>query len=98
MSTKGAAVVSNDYKNAHALVDKGDPRTNGPYLDDIRAEQEAEYRNRRMAELNKDDAKPTKKAVAKKAATPKPKKATSSTAKKAVAKKTAKKVAKKAAK
>lgn len=28
-------------------IDKGDPKTNGPYLDDIRAEQERAYREMR---------------------------------------------------
>lgn len=32
-------------------VEKGDPRHNGPYLDDIRAEQERAYREARMKSL-----------------------------------------------
>lgn len=36
------------YENAHAVT-KGDPRIDGPYLDDIRAAQEEEYRRQRMA-------------------------------------------------
>lgn len=34
------------YENAH-VVQKGDPRIDGPYLDDIRAAQEEEYRRQR---------------------------------------------------
>lgn len=45
------AEVVNTYENAHAVV-KGDPACNGPYLDDIRAQEEKEYRARREAELN----------------------------------------------
>lgn len=34
------------YENAHE-VEKGDPKTDGPYLDDLRAAQEEEYRRQR---------------------------------------------------
>lgn len=34
------------HEKAHE-VSKGDPRVNGPFLDDIRAAQEEEYRERR---------------------------------------------------
>lgn len=34
------------YHNAHE-VKKGDPKLNGPYLDDVRAEQEEAYRDAR---------------------------------------------------
>lgn len=87
-----SAVVSNSYENAHALVDKGDPRVNGPYLDDVRQAQEDEYRKKRMNELNanvdsaeKTTTAPKKAAKSKKAASPK-----KAVAKKTVAKKSAK--------
>lgn len=35
------------HNQAHA-VEKGDPRVDGPYLDDIRADQERAYRESRM--------------------------------------------------
>ncbi len=36
------------HENAHARPDTLDPRKNGPFLDDIRADQERAYRNARM--------------------------------------------------
>lgn len=40
--------MANNYHNAHK-VDKGNPKVNGPFLDDIRADQERAYRERRHA-------------------------------------------------
>lgn len=40
--------MANNYHNAHA-VDKSNPVVNGPYLDDIRADQERAYREFRQA-------------------------------------------------
>lgn len=48
--------VVNTYENAHEVI-KGDPRTDGPYLDDIRAAQEDAYREARMAAMDKAAAK-----------------------------------------
>lgn len=64
--------VSNSYERAHE-VKKGDPKFNGPYLDDIRAEQEAAYRAQREKEINAA-AKPAKKTAAKKTTKAQPKK------------------------
>lgn len=50
--SKGAAVRSNSHNLAHELTDKGDPKVNGPYLDDVRALEEEEYRRNRKAVLN----------------------------------------------
>lgn len=36
------------HDNAHGRPDNLDPRVNGPYLDDIRREQERAYRESRM--------------------------------------------------
>jgi hypothetical protein len=41
--------VSDTFENAHQVY-KGDPRIDGPYLDDIMTAREEEYRNRRMKE------------------------------------------------
>ena len=38
------------HDNAHGRPDKLDPRVNGPFLDDIRREQERAYREMRNAE------------------------------------------------
>lgn len=43
--------VSTSYEKSHEVI-KGDPRIDGPYLDDIRAAQEEEYRNRRNNAAN----------------------------------------------
>lgn len=43
---------SDSYYGAHKLVSKGDPRHNGPYLDDIRAAAEKEYRKMRENAIN----------------------------------------------
>lgn len=37
------------HDNAHSRPEKLDPRVNGPFLDDIRREQEEAYRKSRMA-------------------------------------------------
>lgn len=37
-------------------VEKGDPRHNGPYLDDIRADQERAYREARMKAMKEAEA------------------------------------------
>lgn len=63
---------------AHGIV-KGDPRIDGPYLDDIDAEHEEAYRKQRM-ETERAAAKSAKKTTSKKAASPK-----KTTAKKKVA-------------
>jgi hypothetical protein len=39
------------FESAHA-VQKGDPKIDGPYLDDLRAAQEDEYRRQRMKEVS----------------------------------------------
>lgn len=39
------------FENAHAVT-KGDPRIDGPYLDDLRAAQEDEYRRQRMRDVS----------------------------------------------
>lgn len=45
------------HENAHGRPDKLDPRVNGPYLDDVRREQEKAYREARMAaEQSKEPA------------------------------------------
>lgn len=36
------------HENAHGRPDKLDPRVNGPFLDDVRREQEKAYREARM--------------------------------------------------
>lgn len=36
------------HDNAHGRPEKLDPRVNGPFLDDIRREQEKAYREQRM--------------------------------------------------
>jgi hypothetical protein len=51
------------HENAHGRPDKLDPRVNGPYLDDIRREQERAYREARMknavsVEDTQDDLEP----------------------------------------
>lgn len=58
------------HDNAHSRPENLDPRVNGPFLDDIRREQEEAYRKSRMAaEQNKEEKpKPAKKAAAKKTA------------------------------
>lgn len=38
--------MANKYHNAHEVV-KGNPKVDGPYLDDIVADQERAYRERR---------------------------------------------------
>lgn len=54
MSFQGTEPLTHD--NAHGRPEKLDPRVNGPFLDDIRREQERAYREQRMAaEQNKDD-------------------------------------------
>lgn len=50
--SKGGAVRSDSHANAHELVDKGDPRVNGPYLDDVRAMEEERYRQNRKDRLS----------------------------------------------
>ena len=45
--------MANDYHNAHEVV-KGDPRVDGPYLDDVRADQERAYREHRNKNAEKD--------------------------------------------
>lgn len=43
------------HENAHGRPEKLDPRVNGPFLDDVRREQEKAYREARMAaELSKN--------------------------------------------
>lgn len=49
--------VSNSYYNAHEVVEKGDARHNGPYLDDIRAKQEDSYRRQRQNQLSREEKK-----------------------------------------
>lgn len=45
------------HDNAHGRPDKLDPRVNGPFLDDVRREQERAYREARMAaEKSKETA------------------------------------------
>lgn len=51
-----------EHKNAHG-VDKGDPRVNGPYLDDIRADQERAYRESRMHANDPDPVAEVEEAV-----------------------------------
>lgn len=55
--SKGGAVRSNAHHNAHELVDKGDPKVNGPYLDDVRAKEEETYRKNRKSNLRALDKK-----------------------------------------
>jgi hypothetical protein len=44
------------HDNAHGRPEKLDPRVNGPFLDDIRREQERAYREQRMhAEESKNE-------------------------------------------
>lgn len=50
--------MANNYHNPHEVV-KGDPRVNGPYLDDILADQERAYRERR----NKQESAPVAEVV-----------------------------------
>lgn len=45
-----AAKVSTNYDRSHELVNKGNSEVNGPYLDDIKAEQEGIYRENRVQE------------------------------------------------
>lgn len=63
--SKGAAVRNTVAEKSHALVDKGDPRVNGPYLDDVRELEEETYRHNRKKVLGafdkKDKAKSSKK-------------------------------------
>lgn len=57
--------VSNAYENSHEVL-KGDKRHDGPYLDDIRAEQEEAYRKARHDAINaaaKKSAKQEKEAA-----------------------------------
>lgn len=49
--SKGAAKRSDSHHRAHELVDKGDPKVNGPYLDDVRAKEEETYRKNRKKSL-----------------------------------------------
>lgn len=51
--SKGGAVRNNKAEGAHELLDKGDPKVNGPYLDDVRAMEEETYRKNRAALLKK---------------------------------------------
>lgn len=46
MSFQNVEPLSHD--NAHGRPEKLDPRVNGPFLDDIRREQEKAYREQRM--------------------------------------------------
>ncbi len=46
--------MANDYHDAHKVV-KGDPRVDGPYLDDVRADQERAYREHRNLNVNVED-------------------------------------------
>lgn len=55
--SKGAARRSNSHHLAHELVDKGDPKVNGPYLDDVRAKEEELYRKNRKRNLSAADKK-----------------------------------------
>ena len=50
-----------NYHKAHE-VDKGDPKLNGPFLDDIRAEQERAYRERKKGPATKRLEKDEKRA------------------------------------
>lgn len=86
---KYGGTVSNSYDNAHE-VNKGDVRVDGPYLDDVRTQQQDAYRQRRTEELNAAYEANLKAIAEKEKAEQEEKEA----AKKAVAKKTvAKKVA-----
>lgn len=64
--SKGAAVRSNSHDRAHELVDKGDPKVNGPYLDDVREKQEETYRKNRKTNLRAHDKKAKRSSTAKK--------------------------------
>lgn len=83
--SKGGAVLNNKAERAHALLDKGDLKVNGPYLDDVRSEQETVYRKRRKSAVKKS----SKKTTSKKASSKSKKAASTPVAKKATAKKTA---------
>lgn len=93
------ATVSNSYDNAHE-VKKGDPRIDGPYLDDIRASEAEARRKQREEEMNAAWEAREKEAASEKKEESKEKKDSPKAVKKAVAKKaaTAKKAAKKAVK
>ncbi|HEY0750375.1 MAG TPA: hypothetical protein VGD26_04435 [Chitinophagaceae bacterium] len=45
------------HENAHARPDKLDPKVNGPFLDDVRKEQEEAYRKARNAKAVKPKKK-----------------------------------------
>lgn len=85
--SKGGVVLNNKAENAHAVLDKGDPKVNGPWLDDVRAAQEESYRKARKNALKK----PAKKAASKKAASKSKKAQSTAVAKKAPTKKATKK-------
>lgn len=57
-------VLTNE--NAHARPDDLDPKKNGPFLDDVRADQERAYRESRM-KASKEQIKAKKAAEAAKA-------------------------------
>lgn len=88
--SKGGAVLSNKHEGAHVLLDKGDPKVNGPYLDDIRAAEEVSYRKARLNAAKK----PAKKTASSKKKAQSKKKASAPVAvaaKKTAAKKASKK-------
>lgn len=87
MSFQNVEPLSHD--NAHGRPEKLDPRVNGPFLDDIRREQEKAYREQRMAAEKSAEKKPAAKKVEEKPkAAPKKKAAKKTSAtKKAAAKK-----------
>lgn len=82
--SKGGAVLNNKAEGAHVLLDKGDLKVNGPYLDDIRSDQEAKYRKGRAHAFKKS----TKKANPKKAASKSKETTSAPVAKKTATKKT----------
>lgn len=51
--SKGGAVLNNKAEGAHVLVEKGDPKVNGPYLDDVRELEEKVYRTNRKKNLSR---------------------------------------------
>lgn len=89
--SKGGAVLSNKHEGAHVLLDKGDPKVNGPYLDDIRAAEEVSYRKARLNATKK----PAKKTASSKKKAQSKKKASAPVAKVAAKKTAAKKASKK---
>lgn len=49
--------MANKYHNAHEVV-KGNPKVDGPYLDDIVADQERAYRERRNKTVSEPEVAP----------------------------------------